>query len=118
MISKNDIYIQKATLCKKSTEQTREIEEGNKKTGKIQKKKEKKKKKTKQQKNYKRERAKKRGEGITSRESLNLRPIKKSSTKRCKYLITGTIQILKSLSISFLPKTPEYAQHNSIPDLR
>ena len=38
------IYIQKATLCKNSTEQTREIQEGNKKTGKIQKKYQKKKK--------------------------------------------------------------------------
>ena len=65
------IYIRKATLCKNSTEQTREIQEGNKKTGKIQKKKTKKKKKkmkkkkkktTKQQKNYKRKRVKKRGE--------------------------------------------------------
>ena len=65
------IYIRKATLCKNSTEQTREIQEGNKKTGKIQKKntkkkkkkmKKKKKKTTKQQKNYKRKRAKKRGE--------------------------------------------------------
>ena len=34
------------------------------------------------------------------------RPIKKSSTKRSKHLITGTIQILKSPSISFLPNTP------------
>ena len=66
------IYIRKATLCKNSTKQTREIQEGNKKTGKIQKKipkkkkkkktKKKKKKTTKQQKNYKRKRAKKRGE--------------------------------------------------------
>ena len=67
------IYIRKATLCKNSTEQTREIQEGNKKTGKIQKKypkkkkkkmkkKKKKKKTTKQQKNYKRKRVKKRGE--------------------------------------------------------
>ena len=39
------IYIRKATLCKNSTEQTREIQEGNKKTGKIQKKKYQKKKK-------------------------------------------------------------------------
>ena len=39
------IYIRKATLCKNSTEQTREIQEGNKKTGKIQKKNTKKKKK-------------------------------------------------------------------------
>ena len=38
------IYIRKATLCKNSTEQTREIQEGNKKTGKIQKKYQKKKK--------------------------------------------------------------------------
>ena len=38
------IYIRKATLCKNSTEQTREIQEGNKKTGKIQKKNTKKKK--------------------------------------------------------------------------
>ena len=36
------IYIRKATLCKNSTEQTREIQEGNKKTGKIPKKKKKK----------------------------------------------------------------------------
>ena len=38
------IYIRKATLCKNSTEQTREIQEGNNKTGKIQKKNTKKKK--------------------------------------------------------------------------
>ena len=48
------IYIRKATLCINSTKQTREIQEGKKKTGKI--KKIKIKKKTKQQKNYKRER--------------------------------------------------------------
>ena len=31
------IYIRKVTLCKKSTEQTRKLQEGKKKTGKIQK---------------------------------------------------------------------------------
>ena len=54
----------------------------------------------------KRKRAKKRREGITGRESPRPRPIKKSSTKRSKHLITGAIQILKSPSIPFLPNTP------------
>ena len=53
----------------------------------------------------KRKGAKKRREGITRRESPCPRPIKKSSTKRSKYLITGAIQILKSPSILFLPNT-------------
>ena len=39
----------------------------------------------------KRKRAKERRERITSRESLSPRPVKKSSTKRSKHLITGTI---------------------------
>ena len=54
----------------------------------------------------KRKRAKERRERITSRESPSPIPIKKSSTKRSKHLITGTIQILKSLPILFLPNTP------------
>ena len=54
----------------------------------------------------KRKGTKKRREGIIRRESPRPRPIKKSSTKRSKHLITGAIQILKSLSISFLPNTP------------
>ena len=65
------------------------------------------KKKTKQKKNYKKRKGtKKRRKGITRRESPHPRPIIKSSTKRSKHLITGTIQILKSPSISFLPNTP------------
>ena len=65
------------------------------------------KKKTKQKENYKKIKGtKKRRKGITRHESPRLRPIKKSSTKRSKHLITGTIQILKSPSISFLPNTP------------
>ena len=60
----------------------------------------------------KRKKANKRREIITSRESLNPRPIKKSSTKRSKHLITGTIQILKSPPIPFLPNTPKNAQRN------
>ena len=39
----------------------------------------------------KRKGAKKRREGITRRESPSLRPIKKSSTKKSKHLIIGTI---------------------------
>ena len=54
----------------------------------------------------KRKGEKKRREGITRRESPHLRPIKKSSTKRSKYLITGAIQILKSPPILFLPNIP------------
>ena len=50
--------------------------------------------------------AKKRREGITRLVSLSLKPIKKSSTKKSKHLITGTIQILKSLPIMFLSNTP------------
>ena len=53
-----------------------------------------------------RKEAKKRREGITRRESPSPRPIKKSSTKRSKHLITGTIQILKSPPIPYLPNTP------------
>ena len=60
----------------------------------------------------KRKRAKKRRERITSGESRSPRPIKKSSTKRSKHLITGTIQILKSPPILFLPNTPKDAQWN------
>ena len=60
----------------------------------------------------KRKRAKERRERITSRESPSPRPIKKSSTKRSKHLITGTIQILKSPPIPFLPNTPKDAQRN------
>ena len=92
-----------ATLCKKNTEQTQRIQE--EKT-------ERKQKRTRQQKNYRRERTKKRRERITSCESSSPRPIKKSSTKRSKYLITGTIQILKSLPIPFLPNTPKDAQRD------
>ena len=62
----------------------------------------------------KRKRANERRERITSRESPSLRPIKKSSTKRSKYLITGTIQILKSPPIPFLPNTPKNAQRSSL----
>ena len=57
----------------------------------------------------KRKRAKERRERITSRESPCLRPIKKSSTKRSKHLIIGTIQIFKSPPIPFLPNTPKDA---------
>ena len=65
------------------------------------------KKKTKQKENYKKIKGtKKRREGITRRESPRPRPIKESSTKRSKHLITGAIQILKSPSIPFLPNTP------------
>ena len=46
-ISKNDIYIRKATLCMKSIEQTQKLQKGKKK------KKKKTEKKTKQQINYK-----------------------------------------------------------------
>ena len=60
----------------------------------------------------KRKRAKERRERITSGESRSPRPIKKSSTKRSKHLITGTIQILKSPPIPFLPNTPKDAQWN------
>ena len=60
----------------------------------------------------KRKRANERRERITSRESPCPRPIKKSSTKRSKQLITGTIQILKSPLIPFLPNTPKNAQRN------
>ena len=60
----------------------------------------------------KRKRANERREIITSRESLSPRPIKKSSTKRSKHLITRTIQILKSPPIPFLPNTPKNAQRN------
>ena len=60
----------------------------------------------------KRKRAKERRERITSREFPCPRPIKKSSTKRSKHLITGTIQILKSPPIPFLPNTPKDAQQN------
>ena len=60
----------------------------------------------------KRKRANERRERITSRESPSQRPIKKSSTKRSKYLITGTIQILQSPPILFLPNTPKNAQRN------
>ena len=54
----------------------------------------------------KRKGTKKRREGITRCESPRLRPIKKSSTKRSKHLITRAIQILKSPLIPFLPNTP------------
>ena len=54
----------------------------------------------------KRKGAKKRRKGITRRECPRPRPIKKSSTKRSKHLITGAIQILKSPPIPFLPNTP------------
>ena len=78
------IYIRKATLCMKKHRANLE----NTRKGKQRKTK----KKTKQEKNYKREREqKKRREGITRRESPRPRPIKKSSTKRSKHLITGTI---------------------------
>ena len=54
----------------------------------------------------KRKGAKKRRKGITRRECPRPRPIKKSSTKRSKHLITGAIQILKSPLIPFHPNTP------------
>ena len=63
------------------------------------------KKKTKQKKNYKKG-TNKRREGIAKCESPHPRPIKKSSTKRSKQLITGANQILKSLLIPFFPNTP------------
>ena len=94
-----------ATLCIKNIEQTQKIqeEEYREKT---------KKRKPTNKLITKRKRAKVRRERITSCESPSLRPIKKSSTKRSKYLITGTIQILKSLPIPFLPNTPKDAQWN------
>ena len=60
----------------------------------------------------KRKGTKKRREGITRRESPRPRPIKESSTKISKHLITGAIQILKSPSIPFLPNTPKDAQRD------
>ena len=60
----------------------------------------------------KKKRTKERRERITSRKSPNPRPIKKSSTKRSKHLIPGTIQILKRPPIPFLPNTPKDAQRN------
>ena len=60
----------------------------------------------------KRKGVRKRREGITRRESPCPRPIKKSPTKRSKHLITGTIQILKSPPIPFLPNTPKDARWN------
>ena len=60
----------------------------------------------------KRKRAKERRERITGRESPSSRPIKKSSTKRSKHLIPGTIQILKRPPIPFIPNTPKDAQRN------
>ena len=60
----------------------------------------------------KRKRANERRERITSCESLSPRPIKMSSTERSKHLIIGTIQILKSLPILFLPNTLKNAQRN------
>ena len=60
----------------------------------------------------KRKRANERRERITSHEFPSPRPIKKSSIKRSKYLITVTIQILKSLPIPFLPNTPKDVQRN------
>ena len=60
----------------------------------------------------KRKRAKERRERITGRESPSPRPIKKSSTKRNKHLITRTIQILKSPPIPFLQNTQKDAQRN------
>ena len=100
------IYIRKETLCMKSIEQTEKIQE--KENRKKQKKKKKRKEKENQTKEklQKRKGAKKRREGITRRESPRPRPIKESSTKRSKHLITGAIQILKSPSIPFLPNTP------------
>ena len=94
------IYIRKATLCKKSTEQTRNYKKRKKKTKKIHNRKPNNKLITKIK------RAKKRRERITSHESPIPRPVKKSSIKRGKHLIIITIQILKSSSILFLPKTP------------
>ena len=46
----------------------------------------------------KRKRAKERRERITSCESPSPRPIKKSSTKRSKHLITRTVQICGQVS--------------------
>ena len=60
----------------------------------------------------KRKRANERRERIISREYPSSRPIKKSSTKRSKQLILGTIQILKRPPIPFLPNTPKDAQWN------
>ena len=54
----------------------------------------------------KEKRTKKIRKRITSREFPSLRPIKKSSTKRSKNMISETIQVLKSLPIPPLPKTP------------
>ena len=62
----------------------------------------------------KRKGEKKRREGITRRESPCPRPIKKSSAKRSKHLITGAIQILKSPSIPFLPNPQSIWSTDSI----
>ena len=90
-----------ATLCMKNIEQTHKIQE--------RKSKEKQKRKPIHKLITMRKRAKERRERITSRESPSPRPIKKSPTKRSKHLITGTIQILKSPPIPFLPNTPKDA---------
>ena len=60
----------------------------------------------------KRKGAKNRRKGTTRRECPHPRPIKKSSTKRSKHIITGAIQILKSPPILFLPNTPYDAQRD------
>ena len=99
------LYIRKATLCIKNIEQTQKIqeEENREKT---------KKRKPTNKLITKRKRAKERRERITSCEFPSPRPIKKSSTKRSNHLITGTIQILKSPPIPFLPNAPKNAQQN------
>ena len=98
------LYIRKATLCIKNKEQTQKIHEEENR--------EKKKMKPANKLITKRKRVKERRERITSRESPSSKPIKKSSTKRSKHLITETIQILKSPPIPFLPNAPKNAQQN------
>ena len=93
-----------ATLCMKNMEHTQKIQEGKKKN--------KQKRKPIHRLITKRKRANERRERITSRKSPSPRPIKKSSTKRSKHLITGTIQIFKSPHIPFLPNTPKNEQRN------
>ena len=101
-ISKNDIYTKGYSMLEKTKSKP-----GNTRRRKQRKKQ--KKEKTNNKLITKRKRTKERRERITSRESPSPRSIKKSSTKRCKHLITGTIQIFKSLPILFPPNTPKDA---------
>ena len=87
------MYIQKATLCMKSTKQTKNFKERNKLE-----------KKTIKKINYKI------GENKGTKgknQSPSPRPVKQRSSKESKQLIFETIQILKSLPIAFLPETTQ-----------